>query len=560
MVWLEAHPKATYHPQTGAFVEFQDVVRDITARKRVEAALGESEFRYRVIAESATDIISRMGVDGRVRYFSPSVTAVTGYPLEDVLGRSMIPLLHPDDIEPTLTEYRRLIAGGGPSDRPLAYRIRHRDGHWVWLEGFPTLVRDTDGSPLELIDVRRDVSAKVRLEAELRAARDSAEAATAVKSDFMANMSHEIRTPLTAILGFAGLLAGRGDLSDGAKVQVARIATAGRALQTIVNDVLDFSKLEAGQVEIAPRPTVVADLLDDTLMMFSAQAEARGLTLSSAMTADLPLAVAIDPDRVRQVLLNLIGNAIKFTDTGSVRLVAAYHPARQILELTVEDTGAGLTKRQQTRLFKRFSQVDGSTTRNHGGTGLGLAICKGLVEAMGGKIGVRSRVGHGSAFHIRVKAPPCVTPAANLHAENFASLAGARVLVVDDNPVNRELVTAVLTPLGIEVTEAASARGALQATGVTPFDAILMDLHMAEIGGAQAAAMIRQAPGPNQQIPILAFSADLDIADLADAASVFDGAVRKPLVASDLAAALVKALQFDPEPWTAAQGDQAHAG
>ena len=378
---------------------------------------------------------------------------------------------------------------------------------------------------------------------DIAAARDAAAAASVVKSDFMANMSHEIRTPLTAIVGFTDLLTARSDLDAVAQAQVKRIADAGQALQSIVNDILDFSTLEAGQVEIRPQPARVVGLLRDTLAILAPQADAKGLVLEFRANEGLPDALLIDEHRVRQILLNLISNAIKFTDTGKVRLIAAYDAAAGQLDVAVEDTGAGLAPAQQRRLFQRFSQVDASSTRRHGGTGLGLAICKGLAEAMGGDIGVRSAPGEGSVFHFRISAPLAEMQPPAAPPEDARPLDRVRLLVADDHPVNRELVRAILSPMGVDVTEAADGFAAVEFAAATPFDAILMDLRMPGLDGPGAAARIRAEPGPNQDVPILAFSADADLAGGDGVPAGFDGVVRKPIAPAGLLAALSQRLQ-----------------
>ena len=535
-------------PVAAALAERRRLERDLrTSLDETEAArvmIQESEFRQRLIADNATDIITRMGMDGRVIYFSPSVTEVTGYAVDEVTGASMIPLLHPDDIAPTLAAYRSLIAGH-QLDKPLGYRIRHKDGHWVSLEGRPRLVCDAEGAPSEIIDVRHDVTWRVQLETELRAARDAAEASAAIKSDFMANMSHEIRTPLTAIIGFTSLLSGRGDLDESARTHVKRVAGAGQALLAIVNDILDFSKLEAGQVEIKPRPVEPETVLAAALHLFAPQAAAKDLALVFDTDGELPPGLLFDPDRVGQILLNLIGNAIKFTDAGSVRVVAAYDAAARQLEVRVEDSGPGLTKVQQRKLFQRFSQVDDSTTRRHGGTGLGLAISKGLAEAMGGEIGVRSRRGKGSVFYFRIAAPVAEIVAPMALTPDEALLDGVRLLVADDNSVNRELVRAILTPLGVEVTDAVDGRKAIEIALSTPFDVILMDIRMPGLDGPAAAAQIRAGADMYRDTPILAFTADIDVTAFEVDASVFDGVVRKPISPGDLVISLASCLQWD---------------
>ena len=545
MVWLEAQATTVFDPVTGQIVEFHDVVRDITARKAVEAELAASNLRYRVISQNATDIVSRTAADGVVLQLSPSITDVAGYAAEEIIGRNWAEFLHPDDAKPTLSIYRDMIRGTRQDTLPIAYRVRHKDGRWIWFEGNPTPLRDPSGVIIEFIDVTRDITARARLEAELRNARDAAEAAAGVKADFMANMSHEIRTPLTAILGFTSLLATDETLSSVGRGRVERIAGAGQALLSIVNDVLDFSKLEAGQVDIVPEPLDPAEVLSEALLMFAPQAEAKGLGLRLEMSKPLPPCLAIDKHRLRQILHNLIGNAIKFTASGHVELRATYDQRRERLQVAIQDTGPGMNKAQRGKLFQRFSQVDASSTRSHGGTGLGLAICKGLAEAMGGKISVQSQPGKGSTFQFEIIAPPAAPAKARQVSADFAGLDGARVLVADDNPVNRELVRAILVPMGMDVTDAADGAVALAYANDTPFDILLLDVRMPGLSGPEVAARIRSQPGPNCNIPILAFTADVELIDLAAPGSDFDGVISKPISPTDLITTLAAHLNWD---------------
>jgi len=365
-----------------------------------------------------------------------------------------------------------------------------------------------------------------------------------VKSEFLANMSHEIRTPLTAVIGFTGLLAERQDLDDDARTQVQRVVSAGRALLSIVNDILDFSKLEAGHYEIVPRPTSAVECARAALLMFEPQADAKGLVLEFVAEGELPASVALDPDRFRQILLNLIGNAIKFTDRGSVRLGVRYETGR--LHVSIEDTGAGLSGDQRRHLFQRFSQVDASSTRRHGGTGLGLAICKGLVEAMGGEIGVCSRPRKGSCFFFSIDAPVAQQAVVDGGGGGEAfSLEGVRVLVVDDNALNRELARAILLHLGAEFSEAADGLAAVEAAQALPYDVILLDIRMPGLDGPATLTRIRQEAGPNQDVPILAFSADAELERFL--ALGFDGVVAKPVDPRSLIEAIAKAIQWNPQ-------------
>jgi len=370
---------------------------------------------------------------------------------------------------------------------------------------------------------------------ELRLARDAADAAARVKADFIANMSHEIRTPLTAIVGYADRLTRRTDVGERAHREITRIDIAAHALLSIVNDVLDFSKLEAGQVTIKVRPVEPTRLMTDALHLFEEQATAKGLSLEFTPRTELPRSLLVDEDRVRQVALNLLGNAVKFTDRGFVRLTAGYDAEANRLEVCVADSGPGMDPRQVDLLFRRFSQVDASSTRRFGGTGLGLAICKGLVEAMGGEIGVRSTPGQGSTFHFSIPAEIGDPPVA-AEAAGEARLAGVRVLLVDDDPTIRELAREALAGLGAVVTEAGDGHSGVSAAAGQAFDVILMDLRMPGLDGTAAAGRIRAENGLNRATPILAFSASLEPSDALAVVKGFDGHVRKPFSRADLAA------------------------
>ncbi|OXE35825.1 MAG: hypothetical protein CGW95_11520 [Phenylobacterium zucineum] len=540
-LWVEGILQGVYDPVTGALIGFQECLRDISESRAAEVRLVHSESRFRLMAENANDVIACYTPDTRFSFLSPSVTTLLGYEPEALIGRPAIAYMHPDDVRRVVRAFRH-HAAAGPQVAPFRceYRALHKDGSVVWLETRPRAVFDPVTADLiEFQDVVRDITERKSMEAELAAAREAAESASAVKSAFLANMSHEIRTPLTAILGFADLLTERQDLNATARQHVDRITAGSRALLAIVNDILDFSKLEAEQVEFRPRSVALHALVEESLAMFIPEANKKGMTLGFEIDGPVPKHVMVDPDRLRQILLNIIGNAVKFTEVGSVTIRLAYLDPLNQVRIEVTDTGVGMDQSQLSHLFKRFSQVDGSSMRKYGGTGLGLAICKGLAEAMGGSVGVESAVGVGSTFYFTVTAPASKTTEKVTTGPPPGRIDGLRLLVVDDNSSNRDLVRAVLEPLGVDVTDVESGHAALAEAEAKPFDIILLDIRMSGLSGPETMVELRHRPGPNQHIPILAFSAYADFAD-GRFGDGFDDLILKPISPQDLIGAMVK--------------------
>jgi signal transduction histidine kinase/ActR/RegA family two-component response regulator len=371
---------------------------------------------------------------------------------------------------------------------------------------------------------------------ELALARDRAEEASRAKSEFLANMSHEIRTPLTGVIGFGELLM-KEPLEPPAADYAARIVTSGQALLGVVNDILDFSKIEAGQVELDPQPLDPARFLAETADLVGPEAERKGLALV-VEPGWLPAALAVDAGRVRQVLLNLLTNAVKFTRQGEVRIAARYDEDAALLRIEVSDTGIGIPEDRRNRLFQRFSQADGSTSREFGGSGLGLAICRRLTELMGGDIGVTSRAGVGSTFWVTVAAPvAALAPDADAKAEAAFEALPARILVVDDLAANREITRALLGPFGHDIVEAAGGQEAVDLAACSPYDLILMDMQMPGMDGLAATRLIRRDQGPNRWTPIVALSANVMADHLAACRDAgMDDHVGKPILVADLIA------------------------
>lgn len=469
--------------------------------------------------------------------------------------RTLIAMTHPDDARAGAERLASQRVTGVAYTRTLT-RIIAAHGAVRWVEGNSVGERDAAGKLVALVGTLHEVTDQRQLEEDLRAARAEAEAAAAVKAEFLANMSHELRTPLTSILGFADLLHEQSDLSDNARRYVDRMHDGCRALLCTVNDILDFSKLEAGQVTFHPTPMDPAAVARGALDLFAPQAAAKDLLLTLTEHSGRA-GVSLDPDRIRQVLLNLVGNAVKFTEKGGVALTVAYDGGGARLRFEIADTGPGVPADKTALLFQRFSQIDGGLSRA-GGAGLGLAICKGLVEGMGGTIGVDSKVGEGSRFWFEVPAPRAELPAAKGGRGAAVELAGLRLLVADDQNANRELVRLFLEPAGVEVTEAADGAEAFALAQALPYDLILMDMRMPNMDGPNAAAAIRAGGGPNDATPILAYTAEAEDDPLLLARG-FDGVVLKPVGATDLLAAMRRALA-SPAFGPAAEEARGHAG
>jgi PAS domain S-box-containing protein len=428
-----------------------------------------------------------------------------------------------------------------------------RDNELLWYEAYMTPILDDKNNIIGLTGLARDISERKKFENEIIKSRDLADAANKAKSEFLANMSHEIRTPMNAILGFSEILLNTVKTPQ-EKNYLMTILNSGRILLALINDILDLSKIEAGRFDLELEPIDIRSIIDEIKYIFTQKSEEKGLTLIFEQSTSLPSSIMIDEIRMRQVILNLVGNAIKFTDNGFIKIntkVNYIYPNPNEVDLIIDiiDSGIGIPLDQQKLIFDAFRQQDGQSTRTYGGTGLGLAISRRLVEMMGGEITVKSEQGKGSTFTICLKR---IIASNDIYAEkqefdesiNNYIFKDSTLLVVDDVFHNRELVKSFLANSTLKIFEAENGLQALEiASRVNP-DLILMDLRMPVLNGYEANLQIKSNPAI-KGIPIIAFTASFLKSDKENIENSFEGFISKPVSKATLFQTLVQYLKYD---------------
>jgi two-component system, sensor histidine kinase and response regulator len=487
-----------HRSRTGEVDFLSAVARDISVQVQALDAIRESEERFRQLAENVPEVFFIASADmSRVHYVSPAYETIWGQKVAELYDdpRAFLRPVHPDDLSRLLHAIGQVQMG---EIATLEIRLIMPDGSIRWVLDRIVPVRDEQGGVYRIVGVARDFTEQIAARQAERRSREEAELATAAKTTFLANMSHEIRTPMSGILGMVELLRDT-DLTLDQQRSLDVINSSGEALLTVLNDVLDLSKIEADQLSLESISFDLPNVVDATVRMLAAGAFERGLELVCDVQSDVPRHVRGDPARLRQVLTNLLGNAIKFTHRGEIVLsvqLARRTEEAAALEFTVRDTGIGIPPEKIDSVFEPFHQADASTTREYGGTGLGLSISKRLVRMMGGRISVTSEFKRGSTFRFELVFPiEPSAPAVEL-GRRHAGLNGVRTLVVDDNPTNRHLLQQMLSQAGAVLSEASDASQALEALRQgrregNPYRLLVSDVQMPGGDGFELARVVR---------------------------------------------------------------------
>ncbi|MGE5843587.1 MAG: PAS domain S-box protein, partial [Syntrophaceae bacterium] len=570
------------YDEHGNPVGMEGIIRDVTGRRQMEDDLRRSEARYRLMADNIRDLIWTMDLKMNLTYVSPSMLTMYGYSPEEAKGIRFDRMLAPDSARKVLELYRVIrdlmkqrTLSGGFSETLVLEHVR-KDGSTFWGETQVSIAVDGDGLIVGIQAVTRDITERKRAEV-LTKEKEMGDLANRAKSEFLAKMSHEIRTPLNGIIGLRELSLGMNP-DENLKGLLQTVYGEARNLSGLINDILDLAKIEAGKMVLDDAPFDLGELLHSVTDGFSLRAKQQGLGFVTFLAPDVPTGLFGDAVRLRQVLVNLIGNALKFTPRGEVSAsgeLVRDAGDRVVIQFSVSDTGIGIPLDRQQKIFEAFEQADGSTTRQYGGTGLGIAIAKEIVKMMGGQIGVVSEPGEGSTFWFTVemkksmervaakgKKDVALSPAAGLVGRE--SRQGRRILLVDDYAINLEVARRHLEAAGHCVSLAGNGQEAIEAFESGRHELIFMDIQMPVMDGIEAAKAIRdleKSRGGSSRIPIIALTAHA-VKDYIDAClqAGMDDYLIKPVFRQDLLGKVDRWIRGGPATTGAAPPSGASAG
>lgn len=521
---------------------------DITDRRNTDSTLKSLNHDFITLLENTTDFIYFKDKDSRIRFCSQAMAKITGQKSwRDMVGKHDFELFPKETAQIYYEEELPIFQEGKPLlDKIDPYYDEHGIKGWVQTNKWPVFSEDGK-SVVGVFGISRDISERKRIEIALQKAKEEAEKANRLKSEFLANMSHEIRTPMNAVIGFSEILKEKiGDNPD-INEYLEGIQKSGKSLIGLISDILDMAKIEAGLLELELISININTIINDINQIFARTIKEKNLSFDISIEKSIPETLLLDELRVRQILLNLIGNAIKFTDRGgiSIRVTGNTRTDKMNLLIEIEDTGIGILEAEQQRIFNPFIQQEGQNSRRYGGSGLGLSITKRLVEMMNGTIILESKPGFGSTFKVYLKQIQIASSPKNISEEiidiSKLSFQPSKILLAEDVESNRKVVKGFLRKYDITVIEAENGIIALEKLNESKFDLILMDIQMPEMDGKEASMRIKSNP-EFKDIPIIILTADAMIEHLPDYKAISDGFLTKPITRIDLVSELAKFL------------------